>query len=259
MSAPRVLAFDGIHNFRDYGGYVADGGRIRTGVLYRSAQHKDATAADLESVARLGLGTVIDLRGDSERAQAPCPRPADFAAQVLFAEGETVSTAAPHIEAGQVATTAARAHAAMTALYTLLPFRPVLVAVMRDYFAAIAARDTPSLIHCVAGKDRTGVAVAVLHRLLGVHADDVMADYLLTNTAGDVEARLAAGARHIRERYGDTIDDDAMRTMMSVSPEYLDTAFAAIDAHRGGFDGYAADVLGVTPAMRAEIAARLIV
>ena len=72
----RVIAFDGIHNFRDYGGYaVSGGGRVVAGKLYRSAQHFDATPDDLHRVGALGLGTVIDLRGGRERANAPCPRP----------------------------------------------------------------------------------------------------------------------------------------------------------------------------------------
>src|SRR3546814_1044261 len=76
---------------------------------------------------------------------------------------------------------------------------------------------------------RTGFAVAIVHRLLGVHEDDLMHDYLLTNTAGKIEERIAQGAAHIRSRYGAEIHDDAIRALMSVNPIYLDAALATVD------------------------------
>src|SRR3546814_17174856 len=84
-------------------------------------------------------------------------------------------------------------------------------------------------VHSVAGKDRTGFAVAIVHRLLGVHDDDLMHDYLLTNTAGRIEERIAQGAAHIRARYGAEIKDEAVRTIMSVNPASLDAALATVD------------------------------
>lgn len=79
MIADRVLPLSGIHNFRDYGGYaVEDGGRLRQGLLWRSAHHEQATDADLGAVDALGLETVIDLRGDDEREMHPCRRSDNF-------------------------------------------------------------------------------------------------------------------------------------------------------------------------------------
>jgi len=90
MTETRVLPLTGIHNFRDYGLYsVAGGGRVRPGLLWRSAQHGDATDADLSVVRDLGIGTVVDLRGNSERDAKPCRRYPGFAAEVLFHDGET--------------------------------------------------------------------------------------------------------------------------------------------------------------------------
>src|SRR5690606_42112561 len=57
-----------------------------------------------------------------------------------------------------------------------MPFRPNLVAVLRLYFGALATGGGASLIHCLAGKDRTGFAVGLLHKLLGTHDDDIRAD-----------------------------------------------------------------------------------
>jgi protein-tyrosine phosphatase len=254
----RILHFTGIHNFRDYGGYSArDGARVRTGLLYRSSQHRDATAADLAAIDALQLSTVIDLRGDSERTLYPCPRPTAFGAEVRFADGETAGHA-PHIEADRDVQTVDDATRAMTLLYRHMPFRPNLVEVFRLYFDALAHRDGPNLIHCLAGKDRTGIAVALLHDMLGVHPDDMMADYLLTNVAGNMEARIAAGADVVRQNFGPTMDDAAVRTLMSVDAAYLDAAFdAIIDAH-GSLAAYRRDMLGVGLDVETRIIERLL-
>jgi protein-tyrosine phosphatase len=256
----RVKPFAGIHNFRDYGGYTTtDGAQLKTGVLFRSGQHVDATVDDLAAVAALDLKTVIDLRGNSERRNYPCARPVGFGAQLYFHDGETAGRGgAAHVEAAREIVTAADAHRAMIDLYAFMPFRPNLIAVMQMYFDALADRDGAHLLHCLAGKDRTGLAAALFHTLMGVHHDDLMADYLLTNTAGNQEARIAAGAASIRASRGPQISDAAIRTLMAVDEAFLDAALSAIDAKHGSIEAYARDVLGVTPHRRAQIATRLI-
>ena len=135
----RVLPLEGIHNFRDYGGYGGRNvARLMTGRLFRSGQHVGATRDDLAAVASLNLSAVIDLRGDSERALFPCARPPGFAAEVLFAPGETAGAGyAPHVEAAREVSTAAQAHAAMVLLYKFMPFRPKLIEIFQLYFAAL--------------------------------------------------------------------------------------------------------------------------
>jgi protein-tyrosine phosphatase len=92
-----------------------------------------------------------------------------------------------------------------------------------------------------------------------VHADDVMADYLLTNTAGNSEARIAAAAANIRESFGRSMTDDALRMIMSVQPEFLDQAFAAMEREHGTFEAYAEAVLGADAALVARLEERLVV
>lgn len=257
MTEPRVLDFEGIHNFRDHGGYAARAGIVRRGVLWRSGQHAGATPADLERVHDLGIATVIDLRGDSERAAFPCLRHAEFAGTVLYHPGETASIAgrAAHEESFSAIRTPDDARAAMVRLYRGMPFRPVLAGTWRLYLQTLAASDAPSLLHCLAGKDRTGVGAALVHHLLGVHHDDLMADYLLTNTAGDVEARIAAQSRNLADT---GIDAEAMRVILGVEAEYLDAAFAAMTEAHGSVEAYAKDVLGTGPAEVAAMEANLL-
>lgn len=250
MTFSRVLPLSGVHNFRDYGGYaVSGGGRVKQGLLWRSAQHEGASDDDLQQIDALGLETVVDLRGDDERATHPCRRSSAFRAKVLFAGGTTAGLA-PHLAAASGGIDAATARARLTETYRGMPWRPALVGTMQLYFTALADSDTPSLIHCVAGKDRTGLSVAVLHILLGVHADDMMQDYLLTNQAGNIDARIAQGGAHLRQRYAGSISDDAIRTLMGVDANYLNTALAEIRTKHGSVERYAEDVLNVDTAKR---------
>ena len=245
----RVLKLDGVHNFRDYGLYTgADGAKIKSGLLWRSAQHGDASDQDLADMHALGIKTVVDLRGPSEREAKPCRRHPEFDAQVFTYPEETAGLAL-HTEAADGVITAAEARAAMVRLYEGIPFRENLVPMIRCYFEVLRRAEGPSLVHCVAGKDRTGFAVALAQHALGVSHDDILADYELTNQAGNIEARIAAGAAQIRAHRGD-ISDETIRTLMGVEAEYLVTAFEHAAARHGSIDAYLAEVIGVDAAMR---------
>ena len=190
MGEDRVLALKGVHNFRDYGGYpVAGGGRLRRGKLWRSGQHHGASALDLERIAALGLAAVFDLRSNRERSSHPCRRPADFLTEVHLAPGPGKHSA-PHVAAAQVIRqrTAQSTREALVKNYARIAFRPELLAMTTRLIATAAAGHGATLVNCMAGKDRTGIAVAMVHLAAGVHRDDVLEDYLLTNTAGNAEA-----------------------------------------------------------------------
>lgn len=261
LTDPRVLTLAGVHNFRDYGGYACAGGRLRRDLLFRSAQHGDATDADLVRIGRLGLATVMDLRGGPERAAAPCRRPENFQAQVFFVDADTTGIA-PHMQAAQAAArtapSAAQARDAMIQGYRGMAYRPNLKPMLRRYFEVLATVPGPSLIHCMAGKDRTGLAVAVFHAMMGVRQDDIIRDYMMTNVAGHVEDRIATGARHVRASYGEDIGDDAVRVLMTVDPAYIEAAFDAIETRSGRLDAYLEVELGVTDAMRGAIVTNLV-
>lgn len=253
----RVLPLDGVHNFRDYGGYATPAGRLKAGQLFRSAQHVDATDADLQAIGGLGLAVVIDLRGPKERAAAPCRRPEGFSAPVLFVNEDTTGLA-PHVDAARLTPGPDEARRVMARGYAEMPFRPRMIPILARYFEALATVSGPSLIHCMAGKDRTGLAVALFHAMMGVHRDDIVADYMLTNLAGLSERRIAAGARQIRASYGEGISDPTIQVLMSVDPAYIEAAFAAIDERHGSLEDYLRRELGVTPRRRDAIAARVL-
>lgn len=273
-SADRTLALDGVHNFRDFGGYaVSGGGRLKRGVLWRSGQHHGASDADLAQIAALGLADVFDLRSSRERETHPCRRPESFAAQIFLSDDPTHSPAlridaaaesdekhaAPHIASAADARTrtAADTREGMRRNYGHIAFRPELIAMIRSQLAVLAEARGPSLVNCMAGKDRTGIAVAMIQMAAGVHRDDVVADYLLTNTAGDVEARIAAGAETIKA-VARQMDPEIVRVIMGVEAEYLEAAFAMIAEKHGSLDGYLREVLGVDDALRVKLAEALV-
>ncbi len=248
----RVLKLDGVHNFRDYGLYDgADGARIKGGMLWRSAQHGDASDADLAVIDALGLKTVIDLRGPSERDASPCRRAEGFGAQV-FAYPEETAGLALHTQAADGVVTEAEARAAMLRLYEGIAFRENLVPMLRCHFEVLKRAEGPSLVHCVAGKDRTGFAVALVQHVLGVNRDAIIADYMLTNVAGNIEARIAAGAQQIRAHRG-PITDATIRVLMGVEEDYIVAAFDAVEAKHGRVDAYLADVIGIDDAAVAHL------
>jgi len=254
-----VHTFEAIHDFRDCGGYpAADGRAMRRGVLYRSAHYPQATDTDLAAMRKLGLAAIVDLRRPQEREMNPSPRWADFNTRVVTHPGRDDMVLPPHLAAFERAgESGAEARSAMTQIYRDMPLDPMFIELMREYFAVLAESGGSVLVHCAAGKDRTGVAVALTHHVLGVNEADMLANYLATNES--VEARYAdAGPmRMFLAREGRTVSDDAIRTILGVEEGYLRAAFGTMEAEYGSRDGYLSDAVGVTPAQRAAIVDRL--
>ncbi len=252
------LPLEGIHNFRDYGGYVVPGGgRVRTGLLFRSGQHMEASDKDLDAVQELDIRTIIDLRGNSERSGFVCRRHPNFSADVIAYDGET-SNSPPH-EGGwdKVDMTAERARNRMIAVYTRMPVNPAMIDMFTRYFEALAARDGGSLVHCFAGKDRTGIAASLLLHVLGVHRDDVVAEFLRTNDA-PTQHILERQSLPRMEAHYDVIEPEAIRNLMGVRPEYIETYFSEIIRDHGSIDTYLAETLGVDDTRKARLRERLV-
>jgi protein-tyrosine phosphatase len=254
MSEDRVLNLEGVHNFRDYGGYaVGGGGRLRRGILWRSGQHHRASDADLAVISSLNLAAVFDLRSSHERSNEPCRRPEGFTAEIHISD-DPVQQNAPHLAVAKATRerTPESTREGMVRNYARICFRPELQQMIRKMFAELVAGNGASLVNCMAGKDRTGIAVAMLHLAAGVHRDDVVEDYVLTNSAGDPEARIAAGLATIKVVSGG-LDEAIMRVLRGVEPEYLESAFAAVDEQHGSLDAYLAEALGADAQLREKL------
>jgi protein-tyrosine phosphatase len=249
-----VLPLAGGCNFRDCGGYATlQGARVRWGRLYRSGLMRGLEPEAAAAVAALGLRSVCDLRRNAERARDPNP---DFGPQVRRFEWDTGQEASSILEqdfTGEDA--AARAQARMLRMYARMPFE--LQPRFAGVFAAIAhAAGGATIVHCTAGKDRTGVAIALVLSTLGVPREVIVEDYVLTNHAVDLRARLlqreAAGAGLAASAEPLlSLPPAALDAIVAAHPEYLSASFDAIEARHGSVAAYVREELAV-PAQAIE-------
>ncbi|MEI7770126.1 MAG: tyrosine-protein phosphatase [Chloroflexales bacterium] len=251
----RRIPFDGPRNLRDLGGYqTADGRTIRWGRLYRSDHLGRLSARDLRWLRALALTIVVDFRSSAEKAEAPNHRSVGQGIRVvelpIFENDDQAVTGRAvkeRILRGDVA--GMNADAMLIAAYQELAttFTPVY----RQFVAEVrAAQGGPLLFHCTSGKDRTGIAAAIILRLLGVSEDVILADYLRSKTYS-----LASHRRDlllVRLLQGPTITA-LVRTLLGVEAAYLQATFAAIERAYGSFAAYARDGLGLDAAAIAEL------
>ena len=254
----RHIPFDAIENFRDFGDYAAGQRRLKRGLLYRSASQARATDADLEKLAGLGLSVIVDLRRSNEREKEPSRRWSGFAAQVIENDIGQDSADEWHSFIQSSDLTAASFHAYMLEYYRQAPLQRRHIDLYQRYFRALVATDGPILVHCAAGKDRTGIICALTHHVAGVHDDDIVSDYLLTNDPDRLGKRLPVMREMVRETTGRTASDEALMTAMRVEAEYLETAFAVMREQHGSLDGYLDDVLGLDADLRGRLHDRLL-
>lgn len=215
-------AVDGVSNFRDFGGLATcDGASVVAGRLFRSANPARITPDGAARLARLGIATIVDLRGTAERTKSLV----DF------------GTAPIAIRATPVEPKTSIKLREMLALPETGPaqIRDLMIDSYRGYVneaatafgaafhAILAAADGPLLVHCTAGKDRTGFVVAVLQAALGVPHDAIFEDYLATNRHWD----RASAAGHV------PMESAAVEPVLVADADYLAAAFDEIDRRDG--------------------------
>ena len=252
----RILDFEGIPNFRDFGGYDTACGRgLRAGRLYRSGHHHDATEADIEKLAGLGIGVIVDLRRTAEREREPSRRWPGFDAVVIDNDLPDRDKPWEEVLRGNDPTPVFFRRISRE-WYQRAPFEPRLIDLYTRYLGMLAETDGAILIHCAAGKDRTGLLAAITHHLAGVHRNDLVQDYLLTNEAPSQTTHAPRVAKLIARHTGRSPSDEAVRVAMGVHAEDLEAAFAEIDARYGSLDSYVEQALGLSGGTRAAIEAR---
>jgi protein-tyrosine phosphatase len=254
----RRIAFEGIDNFRDFGDYAAGPRRLKPGLLYRSGHPARATDADLARLAELELAVIVDLRRANERERDPARRWPGFAAQVIENDmgQETLDEWSDFIARSDLSEASFRDY--MLDYYAKAPFQRRHIDLYARYFRALADASGPVLVHCAAGKDRTGIICALTHHLAGVSDDDIFEDYLLTNEPERLAARLPMIRDVIATSTGKVASDAALMTAMRVEAEYLAQALAAMREAYGSLDGYLDQALGLDEPLRERIHDRLL-
>lgn len=248
----RRLPLVGSPNFRDYGGYTTGDGRtVKWGYLYRSGQLSNLEDVDIDAVASLNLDLVCDFRRVEEQQNDPSRLPAHNPPRIaslpiipgsnarFFEEMNDLSGPQPMFD---FMCEINRAFATEQAPIYADMFREVL-----------AVDDARFLVHCAAGKDRTGFAVAMVLLALGVSRDVVMQDYMLTRRFFLPEREM----ERLRRKYDmGTVDAQAILPMLEVHEAYLGMALETIDAEYGSIDDYLEQALGLGPAEREELRRR---
>jgi protein tyrosine/serine phosphatase len=255
----RHIAFEGIENFRDFGGYATACGRgMKPGRLYRSGHHARASAADVARLKALGISVVVDLRRPDERARDPSPHGERFGAEVILSGAEQEHTVEwlEFLKGSDLSVGALRRY--MLDYYRAAPNDPRYVDLYSRYFRALAAADGAVLVHCAAGKDRTGVICALTQHLAGVGQDDIVADYLATNDPARIAARAEVVGELIFEATGRRASDEAVAYAIGVDAEFLDEAFAAIRHRYGSVDAYLEQALRLDAHLRERLHERLL-
>lgn len=262
--AERVVQCDAINNFRDFGGWRAgDGARIATGRLFRSAHLQRASEADLARIEAAGITAVADLRHPGEQQAQPSAWIGKLTLRLIGAsEGDATpggTDEPPHIAAFRASDFGAGAMRRFLAdYYEVMPYERRHIAAFSSYFDALAEDSGAILIHCAAGKDRTGILAWLTHRLLDVHPDDALEDYLLSNVAGNIADRLPHIRISMQQTYGRTISEEALTVLLSVEPDYIQRCEAGLVATSGSVNAYLANVLDIGPAKAQRIRERLL-
>jgi len=236
------IPLEGALNLRDISGYDGhDGATVNPGIVFRSDNLNTLTDADLAVFNGLGIRSVFDFRGDREVELQPSrfwsavdnpvrlPIAEDTVQEKTFIEkvesGELVEVTDTDVGESYIMILEEKGHR----------FAPVLEAIA-------SPSQRPLLFHCTAGKDRTGLAAALIHGICGVSRDDIVHDFELSNTYR-LPSRLAA----LKERFDPMgIDIDPLIPALGAPPRAMHMALDHLEANHGGVVGFVADRLGVS-------------
>lgn len=239
MVGQEDLLLQGADNFRSLKGMPTGcGRRIGDHYLMRADQLNRLTSEDWQVLQRIGLKTVCDLRSAGERERYPNGVPGDAIAQLhLEVLGDV--RADPRIAAILADNPAEEgARNMMLEVYRQLPH--LLAPRLPALFELFSIKNASVLIHCAAGKDRTGVAVMLLLHALGVAPEHIMADYVLSaRRFSQLDAeRQQVMSNTVSHMVGQAVSEAAIDAVLDARPEYLNAAYAVIDSEYGGLELY---------------------
>jgi protein-tyrosine phosphatase len=255
--AERVLPLEGAHNFRDLGGYAtADGRRVRWGRVFRSDDISELTDTDLDYLGALGLRLVCDFRSPAERGEAPdrLPNPAPQVAELAISDDTIDPTLLREaIMSGELGDL----DFAQILIDGNKSFASTFAGQYRELFDRLGEADgMPALLHCTAGKDRTGFGSALVLLALGVPESTVFDDYLLTNaTTGPRTERLLW---FVRLRSFGRADVARIRPLFEARREYLSAGLDEARKDFGDLDRYLREAIGVDDAERERLRSALL-
>lgn len=240
--------------FRDLGGLAArDGRALRTGRLFRGGALGPVAAPELELIGALGIRTVFDLRSKSECLRLPNGWGRACGAEIVSLSVDADLRAHNHALFDSLRRNpgAAGAQALMGGVYRDFP--RAFAAILPTLCARLLQDAWSVLIHCTAGKDRTGFVCALLLHALGVEESLILDDYLYTSALLDTDRLAAALGPMLAEELGHAPDPAALRILCGVQREFLAQAFDAIRTDYGTLDAYLRRGAGLTAPAIAQL------
>ncbi|WP_376740792.1 tyrosine-protein phosphatase [Listeria booriae] len=245
----RTIPLEGCFNFRDLGGYVNTAGKtVKWGKLYRSSLLTNITEKDKDTLEKLGVSWICDLRSTSEIAAKPTPALAHIKNRhIPIGTAKNESTESQKIDIPDD-----------HRVYEPLMGESYRVFVQskdgfREIFNDIIEKEeVPFLFHCTAGKDRTGVLGALLLKLLDIPENTILADYELTNQYADNILGEMQGLVNAFSNSEKKIDLENFRPMAEARPAYLEIAFDEMQKEYGSVDAYLEKGIGITPTEKAK-------
>jgi len=246
------MKFDTLVNFRDLGDYeTAEGRKIKSGRLLRSGEPVNLSDNDFNLlINKYNLKEIIDFRTTEEVTKTPDDKIGSANYHhfdvIVFESGEVDEDGiAPSLQNMMEKQAGKSAADQLIFVYKFIIDSPVAQKKYRDFFDILVANTEGAVLwHCFAGKDRTGLAAALILYLLGATKETIFQDYLLTN-AGRKEANEAiiAGAR-AQGASEEKLTE--LKVMMGVHEDFLEAAAEHIKTKYGSLDAYIHDVLGIT-------------
>ncbi|HQT38475.1 MAG TPA: tyrosine-protein phosphatase [Acidocella sp.] len=242
----------GAKNFRAVRSYQAANGRIlRSHIIYRSGELSRLSEADLEIIAGLNIRLVCDLRTGREQSEFVSRWPDAPAHVKLDLPDRNESDAGPHKIFELIAKHPGEAGGllAMDMLYRRKP-KAFARSLQILFKTILSGEGLPLLVHCHAGKDRTGFVVAMLLAAAGVSRADIIEDYVTTAHYFPAEKEALALAAWAKRSFGHDINTESARPMVDTRQDYIEAALHEIDQGWGNVDGYLRDAVGLTPSER---------
>jgi protein-tyrosine phosphatase len=240
------VTLSGASNFRSLGGMRTAGGRaLRENALLRADRLSALSADDWSVLASIGVSTICDLRSLAERELHPTRVPKHLSTRdVSLAVDADLRVNSEFMQLMKADPSPQGAERVMQAIYRQLPQR--MAPRIKSLIGLLLENRGPLLVHCTAGKDRTGFAIAVLLTVLGMPWETVTADYLLSRRwAGSVTHRPT-----LTRRFKGLVPNEAMPevldAVLDARQNYLDAAWEVVATQYGGIDGYLESGIGVS-------------
>ena len=245
----RHIPFEGIWNFRDLGGYITeDGHRIKWGKLYRSGQLSGLTPKDQADFKALDIGLVCDFRYEGEQRRAPNNIEISSEVNIMSLPIRNGSFRGFFEKLGVEEPGSDDMLAAMKQIYC--DFVNEHAQTYAEMFRHILETENGALIHCTAGKDRTGFGSAMILAALGVGRETIMTDYLLSARYFSADIAVSLINRSSEGNRQPVFSMDVLRPVYEVYPEYLLAAFEEIERNFTSVDHFMTEALGVAPQLR---------